>query len=111
MITKLTKILATIRRIKLFRINYFTITLFFLIWMLFFDSNDAVTQFKLINKLNNLKTQREYYLKNIEILSKDIEKLSTDNQELEKFAREKYFMKKKNEHIFFVEQAFSKLKQ
>jgi cell division protein DivIC len=97
------KLLHIIKRVKFLRVNYFTITLFFLIWMLFFDTNDIITQIRLMSKLNALKKEKNYYKENIIKLKEDIIELSSNEEAIEAFAREKYFMKKKNEHIYFIE--------
>ena len=70
--------------------------------MLFVDSNDIVTQIRLKSKLSNLEKQKEYYLeKKVEVL-KNKEELTTNQELLEKFAREKYLMKKPSEDLFVI---------
>ncbi|WP_420387875.1 FtsB family cell division protein [Roseivirga sp.] len=81
---------------------YFLFGMFFLIWMLFVDSNDIASQIKMAGKLNDLKAQKEYYkAKKVEVL-KDREELSTNTELLEKFARENYMMKKKSEDLYVI---------
>ena len=81
---------------------YFLFGAFFVVWMLFVDSNDFVTQIRLRSKLNALEGQKEYYLeKKVEVL-KNREELTTNQELLEKFAREKYLMKKSSEDLFVV---------
>lgn len=70
--------------------------------MLFFDRNDLVSQYQHISKLNTLKENREYYKKDIEKINKDIQELTTDQNQLEKFAREKYLMKRDNEDVYVI---------
>ena len=75
---------------------------FFLVWMLFVDSNDIVSQVKLTQKLNGLKAQKAYYKsKKVEVL-KNREGLNTNKELLEKFARENYLMKKPSEDLYIV---------
>lgn len=75
---------------------------FFLIWMVFVDSNDIGSQIKLTQKLNGLKSQKEHYkAKKVEVL-KDREELNTNKELLEKFARENYLMKKKSEDLYVI---------
>ncbi len=75
---------------------------FFLIWMVFVDSNDIGSQIKLTQKLNGLKAQKAYYkAKKVEVL-KDREELNTNKELLEKFARENYLMKKPSEDLYVV---------
>ena len=79
---------------KITRNFYFVSGMLFLIWMLFLDSNDLYTQYRLNSKLNSLNRQKEYYLNKIEEVRHEREQLLTDNEALEKLAREKYLMKK-----------------
>ncbi|HEY9117200.1 MAG TPA: septum formation initiator family protein [Roseivirga sp.] len=83
--------------------NYYVLFgLFFVIWMFFVDSNDVVSQVKMAQKLNELESQKEFYLqKKLEVL-KDREELNTDKELLEKFAREKYMMKKQSEDLYVI---------
>ena len=81
---------------------YFLAALFFLIWMLFFDSNDIFTQTKSKKKLKELEEEKEYYLDKIEEVKENREALLNDEELLERIAREKYFMKKEGEDVFVV---------
>ena len=83
--------------------NFYVITLLvFLVWMLFLDSNDLVSQFKLSSKLDKLEAEKGYYLEKIEEVQKDREELMSNKELLEKFAREKYLMRKKTEDLFVI---------
>jgi cell division protein FtsB len=75
----------------------------FTIWMVFFDSQDIITtHFKLRSELNQLEESRNYYLKQIEITRNELGQLKSDPATLEKYAREKYHMKKDNEDLFII---------
>lgn len=76
-------------------------TVFFL-WLLFFDQNSVLERRKFSNELKDLNEEKEYYLEKIEEDSKSLRELKTDNNNLEKFAREQYLMKKDNEDIFII---------
>jgi cell division protein FtsB len=78
-----------------------TLVLFFL-WLLFFDQNNLLERHKLNSEYNQLLQEREYYMQKIEEDRKRIKELKTDNENLEKFAREQYLMKKDNEDIFII---------
>ncbi|GAA4238899.1 hypothetical protein GCM10022291_31130 [Postechiella marina] len=83
--------------------NVFILTLIaFTVWMLFFDNNSWFIHNELNNEIDALKTEKEYYKKEIEKDNKAIKKLSTKDG-LEKFAREEYYMKRENEEIFIIE--------
>ena len=89
---------------KFTRNFYFLFGLFFFIWMLFIDSNDFYTQYKLNQKRKNLEDQKEYYLEKIDEVKSEREELFSNNKKLEKFAREKYLMKKESEDLFIIQE-------
>jgi len=83
--------------------NRYVITAFlFLLWMLFFDQNDIISQVKLKNQLHQLDKDKAYYLEQIDVTQSELENLLNDNEKLERFAREKYLMKKPNEDLFVI---------
>lgn len=88
--------------IRFFKNKYYMSLLAFLVWMLLFDRNDILTQYQHISKLNTLRQNREYYIKDIKKLNEDIIELNTSQTQLEKFAREKYLMKKDNEDVYVI---------
>ena len=88
--------------LKLLKNKYFLTTIGIIIWLLFFDKNDVFTQADLMGKLNKLETERDYYIAQIENNKNDINELKTNPESLEKFAREKYLMKKDNEDVFVL---------
>ena len=75
---------------------------FFLVWMLFVDSNDLVSQYRLTAKVNNLESQKAFYKAKKQEVIKSREELTTNKELLEKFARENYLMKKPTEDIYVV---------
>ena len=75
---------------------------FFLVWMVFIDSNDLLSQYRLTSKLNSLKSQKEFYKAKKQEVIQSREELTTNKELLEKFARENYLMKKPNEDIYVV---------
>lgn len=81
---------------------YFISGAFFLIWLLFFDSNDLINQFRISAQLNGLENQKRYYQEKIIEVEKERQKLLNNTEMLEKYAREKYLMKKPNEDIYVV---------
>ncbi|MFN7260553.1 MAG: FtsB family cell division protein [Cyclobacteriaceae bacterium] len=85
--------------------NFYIVTgLCFFVWMLFLDSNDLISRFKLGAKLRNLDREKAYYQEKIADVEKDRHELMTDRELLEKFAREKYLMKKETEDIFIIQE-------
>jgi cell division protein FtsB len=55
-----------------------------------------------MSELGRLKQEREYYIKKIEEDKRKLNELKTDNDNLEKFAREQYRMKRKDEDLYIV---------
>jgi cell division protein DivIC len=74
----------------------------FVVWVCFFDKNDVITKYKNIQKLQHLKKEKEYYYQAIKADRLQIYQLKTDVNNLEKFAREQYYMKRKNEDLFII---------
>ena len=89
---------------KLTRIQKLMIAIFivFVVWMLFFDENSYLIHRELNAEIEKLENSTDYYKKEIEKDQKMIKALNNP-QSLEKFARETYHMKKKNEAIYIVE--------
>ena len=77
------------------------LTVFF-IWILFFDNNSLISQFRLIFTLSDLHKQEAFYIEQIKNDSTSLYVLKNDPASLEKFARENYLMKKDNEDIFLI---------
>ena len=86
----------------IFRSFYFLTGMVFLVWMLLLDSNDLISRVKLSSKLNSLENEKEYYEEKILEVTKDRDELLGSRETLEKFAREKYLMKKESEEIFVI---------
>ena len=93
------------RLINLFKNKYFLISLAFVVWMIFFDKNDLFSQYQYHQQLSKLKQERDFYQKETAKVAKDLDELTSNPQKLEKFARERYLMKKDNEDVFVIVQA------
>lgn len=87
---------------KIIKNYYLMVGAFFLIWLTFFDSNDLYSQYKLAQKLSTLNADKSYYIEKIEEVKEDREELLSNPDLLEKFAREKYLMKKQSEDLYVV---------
>jgi cell division protein DivIC len=75
-----------------------------MVWLTFLDSNDLISRFKMGAKLRSLENEKEYYQQKVAEVEKDRVELMTNKELLEKFAREKYLMKKETEDIFVIEE-------
>jgi cell division protein FtsB len=89
---------------KPFRNFYIVTTIVFLVWMIALDSNNLIARYQLSAKLSGLENEREYYQEKIKEVEKDRDELFGDRESIEKFAREKYLMKKDSEDIYIVEE-------
>lgn len=74
----------------------------FAVWMMFFDRNDVPLQINRIRELNKLEQNENNMTLLITNTSKELELLKTNPETLEKYAREKYLMKKDNEDLYIV---------
>lgn len=83
--------------------NKFVIaSLVFGIWILFFDENSISRQIKDRRQLSEIYQQKDYYQQRIAADKIRFEELNKGNAELEKFAREQYYMSKPDEDVFIV---------
>jgi len=80
--------------------KYFLVAFSFLIWLSFFDRNDFITQYSYRSKLHELEKERDYYVEAIVLNRAEINDLLTNPRNLERYAREKYRMKRDNEDVF-----------
>lgn len=86
----------------IFKNFYFIVGILFILWLLIFDSNDLFTQRTLSNKKEELEKSKEFYEDKILEVKNDREALLTDDEQLEKLAREKYLMKKDSEDVYII---------
>ena len=90
------------RLLKVITNKYFLAPVLMLVWVFFFDANNFFTQLESREQLRKLRDERVYYQERIEEVRKNYKELSSNPQTMEKYARERYFMKKANEEIFLV---------
>lgn len=90
------------RLVDLFRNKFFLVTVAFVVWMTFFDKNDLLSQYQYHQEVSKLKQERDFYKEQTTKVAKDLDELTTNPQKLEKFAREKYLMRKDNEDVFVI---------
>lgn len=87
---------------KFFRNKYSITAIVFVLWIAFFDQNNLITQIQYRMELDKLEEERKFYQEEIESIQSDLDDLQRNPKSLEKFAREKYLMKKDNEEIFVI---------
>ena len=87
---------------KPLRNKYLILLLLFIFWIVFLDDYNLIDQNKMKNSVDELKKQKEFYLSEIKSDSTELSNLKNDSEEQERFAREKFLMKKDNEDIFII---------
>ncbi|MAW21557.1 MAG: septum formation initiator [Flavobacteriales bacterium] len=82
--------------------KYILTLMFFTFWIIFIDDYNLIKQHQLQKNVNELENQKEYYTSEISKDSTELYHLQNTKQEQEKFAREKFLMKKDNEDVFII---------
>ena len=87
--------------------KYTFVGLLFVIWIALFDKYSFIDRLQLRSKINQLENEQKYYREKIEEDKRKKEELLGSRDNLEKFAREQYLMKKENEDIFIQKSVLS----
>lgn len=82
--------------------KYFWISIAFILWLIFVDRNDLIDQWNDYQKLKALKETAVYYKEQTNQLKEQMNELMEDAASKEKFAREKYRMKREDEDLFVI---------
>ncbi|MBS1747261.1 MAG: septum formation initiator family protein [Bacteroidetes bacterium] len=93
---------TTIQFIRFIRNKYVIASAAFIIVMLFLDHNDIFVQIDRQRQLKELTASKDYYEQQIEQTKKNLSNLENNPEAIEKYAREKYLLKKDNEDVFVV---------
>lgn len=84
------------------RNKYVLTIIVFVIWIILLDPNNIITRVREIRTRNRLLREKEYYMERIEDDRRKLNELRTSNENLEKYAREQYRMKKPDEDLFII---------
>ena len=87
---------------NIYKNKYFIAIVIFILIILFFDDNNLIKRLSLGNEKQELESQIEFYEEEIKESNRKYLELKNDEKNLEKFAREEYFMKKKDEDIYII---------
>ena len=90
------------RVLPLFKNKYLLTFLIFLIWITFFDQNNLVDRVRQMSRHEELQEKKKFYRQKIKEDSVKLHQLKTNEENLEEFAREEYYMKKEDEDIFII---------
>lgn len=93
---------ANSRLLKFFRNKFVVVTILFLVWILFLDTNNVFVWLNDMNEVNNQERQIEYYKDAIKHTDEKLKELSSNKDSLEKFAREQYLFHEKDEEVFII---------
>lgn len=85
--------------LKIVSNKYLLISLLFSIWMIFLDNYSYMDQRQLNKQIEELQDNKKYYQEEIKKDKQSIKLLKNEDQ-VEKYAREKYYMKRENEDIY-----------
>lgn len=88
--------------LKILTNKYVLVLLFFLVWMVFFDTNRLISVYNYRKELSEIRKEREYYLSEIEKTKKTLDLYQTNLRALEIFARETHLLKKDDEVIYLL---------
>ena len=89
---------------KHYKNKYLIAIVLFVLWLTFFDQNNFIVHGKLNREIKHLENNVVFYREQIEDKKRKLDELGTDKENLEKFAREEYLMKKENEDIFLIKE-------
>ena len=89
--------------------KYLITAVAFSAWMFFFDRNDIPEQWKRVQELKDLQKSEKHLSSQITETKQELELLKTNPATLEKYAREKYLMKRDNEDLFIIPEKSEKL--
>ena len=88
--------------LKIVSNKYLLISLLFGVWMLFLDNYSYMDQRQINNQIDELQDNKKYYQDEIRKDKENIKLLKNQDQ-VEKYARENYYMKKDSEDIYIIE--------
>ena len=87
---------------KYLRNKYFIAIALFIIWILFFDNYNLIRQSRIKKDIKELEENKLFYTKEIKKDSTEFHDLLNNKEKREKFAREKFLMKKENEDLYII---------
>lgn len=81
--------------------KYYMVLAFAMLWMLFLDRFKLTSRYKVQQEIEQLKAEKNYYEQSLKELEKKSYRM-TQAEEIERLAREKYYMKKSDEDVFVI---------
>lgn len=96
-------VIALFERMKYKR--FILVGVAFLVWMTFFDKSRWPVQMKLVKVIDQMEAEIDDYHE--KIIKAKADKIDLENN-LEKYAREKYYMHKPGEEVYIIEKVDKK---
>ena len=87
---------------KFLKNKFFIAFAAFVIWIAFLDKTNLMSQYQFQTEVNKLENQKAFFIQEIKQTREEQQELLSSPEKLEKFAREKYYMKKDNEDLFII---------
>jgi cell division protein DivIC len=89
--------------VRIIKSKYLIASVIFVLWIFFFDEYNIITNRKNKEKLNDLIEQQGFYKQKIKSDQQKLSELNSGKEELEKYAREQFYMSKPGEEVFVIE--------
>jgi len=89
---------------RIFLNKYVIVFMVFFVFILFFDQHNLIRRYKTYRNTQKLKSEINFYNEQIKNNRKEINNIQLNDESLEKYARERYFMKKDSEDIFIIKE-------
>ena len=102
LIGKVKTVLGESKVFKFIRNKYVIATTFFLVWVLFIDTNNIFVWMNDLKTVSSQEKQKEYYREAIKQTDEKLNQLTSNKDSLEKFAREQYLFHQKDEEVFVI---------
>jgi cell division protein FtsB len=83
--------------------RYFVVSIGFVVWMLFFDQRDFFQQRERATELKKVEDAKKYYQKEIEYTQKQLNNIQNNKAAIEKYARERYLLRREGEELYLFE--------
>ncbi len=87
---------------KVLKNKYLLVTLFFVLWILFFDTNNLLRWYSDLKDVAAQQRQKTYYKEAIQKTDEQLKELRSNRDSLEKFAREQYHFHEADEDVFII---------
>ena len=82
--------------------KYLIVVILFIVWITFFDNFNIIKQSKIKKNIKQLEENKKFYIQEITKDSTEYYDLLNDAEKREKFAREKFLMKKEDEDVYII---------